>query len=192
LTDKNGNVTLTFAAPLVNKQTNVTITAQATKTGYAQTQNELIITVEPKTFSIQITVPQTMSGESNTISVLVSCNQNGTVVPGATVIVSSTAGNFTETTNTTDQTGTATFTFNAPLTASQLFIPITANVTKNGYADGTSKIAIIVIPQISQTGGGWPWMTILLVVIPILIVVIVVLLIKLKIVSISFEEKEQS
>jgi parallel beta-helix repeat protein len=193
LTGTYGNVTFNFTAPLVNKETNITITAQATKTGYAETQNELKIAVEPKTFSVQIMAPQIISGEPNGISVLVRCKQDNTTVAGATVIISSTAGNFSKTTETTDQTGVCTFTFNAPLTKSQLLIPITVNVTKNGYTNGANKITITVMPETTSQKGGWPLTTILLILIPILIVIIVVLLIKLKIVSISFEgEKEKS
>jgi hypothetical protein len=191
LTGTQGNVTFTFTAPLVNKETNITITAQATKTGYAEAQNELKLTVEPKTFSVKIIASQTMSGVPSAISVLVSCKQDGTSVAGATVIISSTAGNFLETTKTTDQTGASTFTFNAPITTSQLFIAITANVSKNGYADGTNQTTITVIPEtISQTVGGWPLTTILLIVIPVVIVIVVIVLIKLKIVSISFGEEQ--
>jgi parallel beta-helix repeat protein len=190
-TDKYGNVTFNFTAPLVNKQTNITITARATRTGYTETQGQLKIIVEPKTFSVQIIAPQTRSEESATVNVLVTCKEDGTVVAGATVVISSTAGNFTETTKTTDQTGTSPFTFNAPSTTSQLLIPITVNVTRNGYTDGATQITITVLPKtISQTGRGWSLTTILLIVIPIVILIIVVLLIKLKIVSISFEEEQ--
>jgi hypothetical protein len=189
LTGTYGNVTFNFTAPLVNKETNITITAQATKMGYAQTQNELKIAVEPKMFSVQIIAPQTISGEPNGISVLVRCKEDNTTVAGATVVISSTAGNFSETTETTDKTGVSAFTFNAPLTKSQLFIPITVNVSKSGYTGGTNETTITVLPRtISQKG--WPLTTILLILIPILIVIIVVLLIKLKIVSISFEDEK--
>lgn len=193
LTNTYGNFTFTFTAPLVNRQTNITIAATATKKGYAETQSQLQVTVNPRTLSVQITAPQIGSGESATVSVLVKCREDGTAVAGATVIMSSpTFGNFTETAGTTDQTGTALFTFYAPQTTSQLLIPITANVTKNGYADNANQTTIIVTPEtISQTGGGWPLTTILLIVIPIVIAVIVAVLIKLKIIAISLGEEQK-
>jgi hypothetical protein len=190
VTNSNGNVTLTLLAPLVNRQTNITITAKATEMGYAETEDELIITVIPRTFNVQITAPQTISGEPTTISVFVTCKEDGTVVPNATVFISSTAGNFSETTSTTDQNGTSTFTFYAPQTSSQLYPTVTANVTENGYADGTGTETISVMPKNVSQAGGWPLMTILLVLVPALIVVVVVLLIKLKIISISFGEEQ--
>jgi parallel beta-helix repeat protein len=187
-----GNVTFNFTAPLVNEETNITITAQATKMGYAEAQNELKIAVEPRTFNVQIIAPQIISGEPNGISVLVRCKQDNTTVAGATVIISSTAGNFSQTTETTDQSGVSAFTFNAPITKSQLFIPITVSVTKNGYTNGANETTIKVVPKIiSQTSGGWPLTTILLILIPILAVIVAVLLIEFKIVSISFEEDKK-
>jgi hypothetical protein len=194
LTGTYGTVTFNFTAPLVNKETNITITAQATKTGYAETQNELKMAVEPKTFSVQIIAPQIVSGESDNISVVVRCKQDNTSVAGATVIISSTTGNFSETTKISDQNGVSAFTFNAPRTKSQLFIPITVNVTKSGYTNGGNETTITVMPKIiSQTGGGWPLTTILLILIPILAVIVVVLLVEFKIVSISFgEDKEKA
>jgi phosphatidate phosphatase APP1 len=191
LTGTYGNVTFNFTTPLVNKETNITITAQATKIGYAETQNELKIAVEPRTFNIQIIAPQAISGEPNGISVIVRCEQDNTTVAGATVIVSSTGGNFSETTKTTDQTGVSGFTFNAPPAKSQLLIPINVSVNKNGYATGANETTITVMPKVMyQTGGGWPLTTILLILIPILAVIVVVLLIEFKIVSISFEEEK--
>jgi hypothetical protein len=189
--NKYGNATFTLTAPLVNKQTNITLTAQATKTGYAETQSQLKIPVQPRTFTLQITTPETTSGESATIDVHITCTEDKTVVPDATVTMSSAAGNFNQTTVTTDQSGTSTFTFNAPRTRSQLSIPITANVTKNGYVEGTSQTTITVLPETVSQSGGLSLMTILLILIPILIVIILVILVKLKILSISAEEEQE-
>jgi hypothetical protein len=193
LTNVHGNFTFTFTAPLVNKQTNITLTATATENGYATTRGQLQITVNPRTFSIQITAPQTASGQFSTVSVLVKCREDGTAVAGATVIMSPpTFGNFTTTAATTDQTGTALFTYYAPRTTSQLVIPITANLTKNGYANNANRTTITVTPEtITQTGGGWSITTILLIVIPIAIAVIVTILVKLKIIAISLGEEQQ-
>jgi len=47
ITDLNGYFTTTFTAPTVNTQTAVTITAEATKTGYVDEQDQTQITVSP-------------------------------------------------------------------------------------------------------------------------------------------------
>jgi len=191
LTDSDGNVTFIFTAPQVNEQSNITITARATEARYAEGQGQLKITVNPRTFNIQINTPTVESGESADIIVHVTCKEDATSVAGAVVTASSREGNFSVITNTTDSTGTCTFVFDAPQTTEQLSIVITANVAKNGYIDGGNQTAIIVNPKTaSQAEGGWPITTILLIIIPIIIAVVVVILIKLKIIVLSTEQGE--
>ena len=191
LTDVYGNVTFTFTAPQVNEQSNITITAHATKARYAEGQSQLEITVNPRTFNIQISAPTVKSGESTNVTVRVTCKEDATPVTGAAVTVSSREGNFSVITKTTDTTGTCTFVFDAPQATEQTSIVITANVTKNGYIDGGNQTAITVNPKtVPQAEGGWPITTILLIIIPIVIAVVIVILIKLKIIKISAEEEE--
>jgi len=190
LTDNYGNVTFIFTAPQVNEQSNITITAQATKAKYAQGQSQLKIAVNPRTFNVQISAPTVESGESADVIVHVTCKEDATTVTGAAVTMSSSEGNFSVITKTTDSTGTCTFVFDAPQTTEQTSIVITANVTKNGYVDRGNQTAITVNPKtVPQGEGGWPITTMLLIIIPIIIAVVVVILIKLKIIVISTEEE---
>ena len=191
LTDSDGNVTFIFTSPPVNEQSNITITAQATKAKYAQGQSQLKMTVNPRTFNVQISAPSVESGEQADVTVHVTCKEDATSVAGAVVTVSSIEGNFSVITTTTDTTGTCTFVFDAPQKTEQTSIVITANVTKNGYMDGGNQTAITVKPKtVPQAEGGWPITTILLIIIPIIIAVVVVILIKLKIIVLSTGEEE--
>jgi len=103
--------------------------------------------------------------------------------------MSSSYGNFSVMSKTTDSEGSCAFVFNAPQTTAQLSVIITANVTKNGYMDGGNQTTITVTPKIGEAEGGWPITTILLIIIPIAIVVIVAVLIKLKIITVTSEEE---
>jgi hypothetical protein len=191
LTDSYGNVTFGFTAPQVNTQSNITITARATKTKYAEGQGQVKMTVDPRTFGVQISVSSVESGEQADVTVQVTCREDATHVADATVTVSSREGNFSIITKTTDSTGNCTFVFDAPQTTEQIFVVITANVTKSGYIDGGNQTTITVNPKtVPQAEGGWPITTILLIIIPIIIAVIVVILIKSKIITFSPEEEE--
>jgi len=189
LTDNYGNITFLFTAPPVNEQTNITITAYATIYGFAEGQNKLEITVNPRTFDIQIIAQAVESGKATSITVIVTCKEDGSVVAGATVNISSSYGTFDSVTKTTDSTGVCTFVFYAPQTASDLLVNITANVTKNGYIDSVGQTIVTVTKATSQGEGGFPWLIVLLIAIPVAIALIVVALIKLKIIVISGEEE---
>jgi hypothetical protein len=191
LTDNDGNVTFSFTAPQVNAQSSITIAARATKPKYAEGQSQMEMIINPRTFSVQITVSPVESGEQTDVTVLVTCKEDATHVADATVTMSSREGNFSIITKNTDSTGTCTFVFVAPQTTEQMFVVITANVTKNGYLDGGNQTTITVNPRTTpQPEGGWPITTLLLIIIPIIIVVIVVILVKLKIIAFSPEEEE--
>jgi co-chaperonin GroES (HSP10) len=189
-TNENGYITFVYTAPPVNAQTNITITAQATKTRYAMGQSQAEITVNPRTFDIQIIATDVESAGTADITVIVICHQDSAAVANAIVTISSAYGDFSPTTKTTDATGTCTFIFIAPQTAILLQVTITVNVTKNGYVSGGSQTVITVSPK-AQSEGGWSLLTILLILIPIIIAIVVVILIKLKVIVISTEEEEQ-
>jgi hypothetical protein len=189
ITDINGEFTLTFAAPIVNEQANVTITVNATKAGYNDGQSQTVLTVSPRTFNIEIITPTVDSGKSATVTVIVRCNEDSTFVEGAAVTMQASYGSFVPTTNTTDSNGTCTFTFNAPQTTTELSIIIIANVAKDGYIATQRQTTILVLPA---PAGGWPLTTLLLIIIPVAIVVIVIVLIKLKVIEVSVKEEEES
>ncbi len=187
LTDTNGYVKFIFIAPAVNSSSSINIIALATKDGYAENRSQLEITVNPRTFNIQINAPSVESEGATTITIYLACKEDATPVAGANVTISSTDGNFPVVTKITDTTGYCAFVFNAPSTTTQLSITITADVTKNGYKDGGSQTIVTVTPKIS--GGGWSLVTILLIIVPIAIVVILVVLVKLKVIIVSSEEE---
>jgi len=192
LTDSYGNARFIFTAPPVSVSSNITITAQATKTGYATGQGQLVITVDPKTFDIQISELVIRSGESSTVSVKVKCNEDGKVVSGANVTILSNAGSFSTATGITDALGACTFLFNAPETTAQIFVVVTANVSKDGYTNGVNQTLITVTPSaIPSAEGGWSIVTILLILIPVIIAVIIVILIKTKVIRVTMGEEEE-
>jgi hypothetical protein len=188
ITNINGEVTLTFTAPIVTEQVNVTIAANATKAGYTTGQSQTIITVNPHTFNIEI-ITQTVESEKSTlVTVIVRCNEDSSLVEGANVIMQTYSGTFVPTTNITGSDGKCTFTYNAPQTTVELTVGIHANVSKNGYASTSSETTILVVPAKAE---GWSWMTLLWIIIPVIIVVIVVVLIKLKVIEVSVGEEEE-
>ncbi|RJS78472.1 PKD domain-containing protein [Candidatus Bathyarchaeota archaeon] len=185
ITDAYGNATLMYIAPAVNEQTNITIVASATKEGYIGSTSQLNITVNPRTFEIQILISAVRSGEPATVEVLVTCKDDGSKVSDALVTLYSTAGSFQENTATTNEEGYCSFIFNAPQTANELLVNITANVTREGYVEGTNQITVLIEPKPWE----WPWTLTLAILIPIIIIAIVVVLIKLKIITVSTEEE---
>ena len=186
LTDLHGNATFVFTAPQVNEQSNITITVQASKIGYAVGESLLNITVNPGILSVEVSAdPSTiMSSESAVVTVYTRCNE--TPVANASVTVLSSAGTFSVANGTTDSEGYCILVFNAPRTTAQLSINVTVNVTKNGYISAEKQTTITVTPE---TGGGWPLMTVLLIIIPIAIVIIIFVLVKLKVITFSVEEE---
>ncbi|NWG10487.1 right-handed parallel beta-helix repeat-containing protein [Candidatus Bathyarchaeota archaeon] len=191
LTNSYGNITFVFTAPPVNAQSKITITAEASQTGYATGQNQLEVTVNPRTFIVRIYAPTAESEENANVIVQVTCNEDATSVAGANVTIVATVGSFNATSRITDATGACNFVFNAPYTTAQIFVTITANVTKNGYVNGGNQTEIIVTPK-TQQEGGWPLTTILLIaLIPVIIAVVVVVLVKLKVISVSSSEEAE-
>jgi len=172
-------------APAVNEQTNLTLIISATKEGYIGNTSLLNITVNPRTFEIQISTSEVKSGEPATVEVLVTCKEDGSKVSDALVTMYSTAGSFQENTTTTNEDGYCSFIFNAPQTATELFVNITANVTREGYREGTNQITVLIEPKPWE----WPWTLTLAILIPIIIIAVVVVLIKLKIITVSTEEE---
>jgi phosphatidate phosphatase APP1 len=192
-TDSNGDVTSIFSAPQTTTQLNITITAIATKTGYANGQGQIKLTIEPKILVIQFTtIPTTVNSE--VISQLaVQVTYNATPISGVTVTFSSDGGGtFSAINGTTNSNGYFTLTFAAPQTTTQLNVTLTATATKVGYVDGEDQVTITVIPRtvVGPDVGGLPLTTLILVIaVPIIVAAVVVLLIKLKIIGITWKEE---
>jgi len=192
-TDSNGDVTSIFSAPQTTTQLNIIIAATATKTGYADGQGQVKLTIEPKILVIQFTtIPTTVNSEVIS-QMAVQVTYNATPISGVTVTFSSNGGgNFSATNGTTNSNGYFTLTFAAPQTTTQLNVTLTATATKAGYVDGEDQVTITVIPRtvVGPDVGGLPLTTLILVIaVPIIVVAVVVLLIKLKIIGITWKEE---
>jgi len=191
ITDSNGNVTVVFTAPQAFTQLNVTITATATKTGYADGEDQVKITINPGTLNVQITAnPVTIESKaSSTITVHVTYNANP-VADVEVTVWSDGGGDFSATSQVTDSNGNAAFTFTASQTTTQLNVNIKATATKSGYIDEESQREITITPEaIPGDGsvGGFPLTTLLLIIVPIIVVAIVAIMIKLKIIYLAPE-----
>jgi parallel beta-helix repeat protein len=189
LTDQEGNVTFQFTAPPTDAPTDVTISALAARTGYVPGQNWLPITVSPGTLTVQITTYTQAVISTQTTTVEVYVTSNSTAITNASVTLSSSYGNFSITSQTTDSTGRSTFLFNAPKTPIQLSASITARAAKNGYITAMNQSSITVLPEPTQNAG-LSLTTILLIAIPLMIIAVLAVLIKLKVISISLKEEQ--
>jgi parallel beta-helix repeat protein len=189
-TDRQGNVTLSLAAPPVDTSTNITITAHATQTGYIDGEESLTITVNPGTIEVTVKADSDIVPSGVSTIVEVYATQNSTPIANATVTMSTNYGNFTPLTGQTGPTGLCTFTYTAPETPTQLTANITASAAKFGYISGQNQTSINVTPQLAAQGGGLSWITILLIVIPVVIVVVLAVLIKTKKLVIASEDEE--
>jgi hypothetical protein len=181
-TGANGECVFTFTSPQVITPTNITITAIATKIGYAQAANHTIIAVNLGTLSVQVSASPVAVNSGATSQVTVYVTYNGQPVANVAVNVSSGEGTFAATTGTTDNNGTCVFTFTAPDTSTEFSLAIMAKATKNGYLDGQGQISITVSPASSSL---LSLPVIIAIIAVILVIVIVLILIKLKVIVIS-------
>ncbi|MDH5481967.1 MAG: PKD domain-containing protein [Candidatus Bathyarchaeota archaeon] len=188
LTDFEGYATFIFTAPQVVASVNITVVVYASKTGYADGEYTLNITVNPGILNVEVQAnpSEVMSRESAVVTVNVRCNTNP--VANVSLMISASQGDLPVSTGFTDLNGQCMFVYNAPGTTQQLPpIVITVNASKNGYISGGNQTTISVTPEASNP---WSLTTILLILIPVVIVVIVVVLIKLKVISFSAGEEE--
>jgi hypothetical protein len=193
LTNIDGLIIVVFSAPAINEQTIATIVVNASMVGYASNQNEVAITVNPKTFNIRVEVsPTTIESELlATVSVNVTCKEDGKAVSDAFIMMSADNGTFVSANKTTGQDGLCLFIFSTPQITSQVNVTLIASVSKGGFASSENQTVITVVPKASLTPeAGFPLLMVLLIVIPIVIAVVVVVLIKLKIISVSLKEEE--
>ncbi|MEM2338087.1 MAG: PKD domain-containing protein [Candidatus Bathyarchaeia archaeon] len=185
VTDARGNATFTFRAPPALQETSITITATASKLGYASAAGFTLLTVKPGNLSIAI-LPNTYSVASReqvSITVYVKCD--GRPVVNATVRVEASGGMFAETSASTDQEGRCDFTFWAPETHESISVIISVSAAKSGYIEKVEQIGLQVIPE----AGGIPWTTLLLVLIPVVLAIMFVVLVKLGVITISVGEE---
>jgi len=147
LTNATGYFTTTFTAPTVTEQTDLRITARASKSGNADGSDYDYVSVVPP-LSVQVSLnPNSIKSEASS---------NGTVyvtysakpVEGAAIrVTSDTGGSVTPATGSTDADGYFTFTFKAPQTLTQLNITVTATATKTGYWEGAAQTKLTIEPR---------------------------------------------
>jgi hypothetical protein len=184
-TGDSGNVTFAFTAPTVNAPINLSLSATASKTGYLDNTGQLNITVNPRTFGFQ-TAPATLtSGQTETVSIHVTCKEDAASVAGATVTISYGYGG--PLTNVTDSSGTCTFNVKVPQTPADE-LNITVTLTGSGYQTRQSSVTLNVVPEEQ----GFPLLTVLLVAIPIAALVLVLVLIKTNVIVISTKEETEA
>jgi hypothetical protein len=181
-TDTNGECIFNFTAPAVTTASNITITAAATKTGYANGTDQTMITVNLGTLVVQVTPnPTEVESRGTSIATVHVTYNNHPVADAAVTISSGINGTFSITTGTTDANGDCTFVFAAPEATEQYGTIITANATKSGYLSGQGETGIIIKPAAAF---GISWLIILAIIV-VIIIAIVLVLIKLKILVIS-------
>lgn len=199
LTDPQGNLALQLQAPQVSNNTDVTIIANASSVGYADSQYQTTITASPRTFVISIKPELNSQLGSSEIPILVkvNCTQNSEPVEGANVTIFTTLGSFSSldktlsrTESTTDAQGVLDFTLFAPETAVSKVANITVIAAREGYVNGVNQTTVQIEPNASPaSSGGFPLLTLLLIIVPVVIVVVVVVvLVKKKIIGFSSGE----
>ncbi len=150
ITDSNGTAIFTYQAPLTMSQLNSTVTAIASKSGFADGTGQGIIDIEPKLLSLTVTAnPNTVfSEDTSTITAIVT--SDSAVVTNATVTVSSdSGGNFSNALLYTDLTGTARFAFTAPQTVAPdgINTTITVMTSKDGFVATQNQVILLVTPK---------------------------------------------
>jgi hypothetical protein len=149
VTDQNGNFSSVFTAPLTTVTFNVTVSVNATKSGFVDGQGQTVISVLPKVLDVRITAETTATISEAKVNVTVHVAYEAMPVQQTNVsIASANGGNFSATTGLTDAYGDSVFTFTAPQANAPLDIIITAHASKAMYADGDGALNITVTPGV--------------------------------------------
>ncbi|MGB9684125.1 MAG: right-handed parallel beta-helix repeat-containing protein [Candidatus Bathyarchaeales archaeon] len=183
-----GNATITFRTPPVPQETNITITATASKTGYASNSSSITLTAKPGNLTITVIPSAYTVGPEKTVGIAVYVKCGGRPVENANVTVDANVGTFTATSTLTNSSGYCEFSFLTPKTAETTSITVSVNAAKYGYASSTEYVYLTVVPE---AAGGIPITTILLILIPVVLIVVVAVLIKMGVISISTSEEEE-
>ncbi|UCC33237.1 MAG: right-handed parallel beta-helix repeat-containing protein [Candidatus Bathyarchaeota archaeon] len=186
VTDSNGEATFTFTAPQTLTQLNFSITATATKTEYADSEDQVEMTVNPGTLGVYITaLPFTVESRDE-VTIIVHVAYNVQPIEDVLVTIwSEGGGDFSQNEAMTNSDGEATFTFIAPEVNMESSVAIIATAAKSGYVNGENLIIVTVNPAHGIMG--LPPTTILIIVVIIVVIVIVLILLKMKIIYISRE-----
>ncbi|HKZ89083.1 MAG TPA: PKD domain-containing protein [Thermoplasmata archaeon] len=151
----SGNYEFDWTAPVVTRQTFAPINAVAKAPGYLDTSGRVVILVDPNKANptdptqlfLLVRSPATSlnAGQSLTVTVYVYTIE-GYVVSGATMSVVR-VGPGTVSAATDQLDGVYTFTYTAPSSVSgPTGVLITITASKSGYANGTARLALTVVP----------------------------------------------
>jgi len=146
LTSSTGYFTATFTAPSITEETNVRITATASKGGYADGSDYKYVRVLPL-LTVQVTSDPTAIKSEATSHVTVHVTHNANPISDVTVRISSNNGSFSAQTGYTNSNGNLVFNFTAPQTLTQINVSITATATKSGYFESQGQTNITVNPR---------------------------------------------
>ncbi|MEM3874265.1 MAG: right-handed parallel beta-helix repeat-containing protein [Candidatus Bathyarchaeia archaeon] len=188
-TNDDGNVTFTFNMTAIPHNMVIAITATASKDGYAENHDMLLLTAKPGNLTVIVyTVPSVVKpGEFSRVVVYVKCGNRP--VADANVTITATIEGFTPMASFTDVNGYCELAILAPKTTRTLNVSITVDVAKVGY--NSVRLPNCAFFNVVPEAGGIPWLTILLVLIPVLLVVVIVVLVKLGVIQVSFGEEEE-
>ncbi|MEM2440329.1 MAG: PKD domain-containing protein [Candidatus Bathyarchaeia archaeon] len=187
-TDANGSATFTFKAPPVPMETNITLTAVASKPGYASVANHTLLTVKPGNLTV-IVVPSSYwvkPEELVKLTVYVKCANRP--IANASVTVSANMGTFSETLALTNASGCCEFSFWAPKTSETVSVTVNVDVEKYGYLAASQSLFLTVS---APSEAGIPWLVILLVLIPVVLAIVFVVLVKTGVISFSFSREQE-
>ncbi len=145
-TDAAGTVSTALTASAANGATDVQVTIQASKLGYASTSAWTWMTVVPDVRALAVSVSSSAvtvaSGVDATITVTVTSGGSGVANAVVSVQVIGLGGRVTASTGTTDTSGHFTTTFRADVGPRTQF-RIVAAASSAGYTDGSGSTTIV-------------------------------------------------
>jgi len=152
-TDGTGTLSRTITAPTVSGSTDVQVTVQASKLGYAGSQVPGTMTVTPASQPLSVAVASSAvtinSGQSASITVTVT--SGGSPVSGATVSIDviGLGGSVSTARGTTDAQGRVTTSFTADVGPRTQF-RILATASAAGYIDGSGSTTVVVEQRVGS------------------------------------------
>jgi hypothetical protein len=147
LTDLSGVFNTLFIAPNVTQIKDIRIVASVSMTGFADGSDYEYLRVLPP-LEVQVSSDPTAirSAGTSTIKVYVS-DSFDKPVNGVKLTLSSSDGNLSESTGTTDLGGTAIFTFSGPMALVEVNVTITVWAFKEEYAETQAQVNVTIEPK---------------------------------------------
>ncbi len=151
-TDSNGDFATTFAAPSVSEQTDLRITATASKSGYVDGSSNRYLVVLPQdavSLSVIITAdPTSVQPEQASVITVHVTDGTSQTLEASVVLSSDDGGTLSPASGYTNSSGYFSSTFTAPSVPRETIIALTAVANKTGYLDGQGQVQITVATTI--------------------------------------------